>query len=76
MILRSVQQFWIKLLRIEVKQFTRNVFVMVVQEQFRRNIMQKIVQAVDNANSVMVDILQYYMGLKLRKRNQREEPMK
>ena len=30
MILRSAQQFWNKLLRIEVRPFTRSVFVMVV----------------------------------------------
>ena len=30
MISRSAQQFWNKLLRIEVRPFTRNIFVMVV----------------------------------------------
>ena len=38
--------------------------------------MQKDVQTEDNVKSAMVDILQYYMGSKLRKRNPREEPMR
>ena len=38
--------------------------------------MQKVIQTEDNAKSVRFDILQYYMGSKLRKRTQREKPMR
>ena len=59
MTLRSAQEFCNKLLRIEVRQFTRSDFVMVVQKEFLRNIVQKVVLTEDNAKSVMVNILQY-----------------
>ena len=69
MILRSAQQFWKNLLRIEVRPFTRNVSVMAVYKEFQRNIMQKVVLTEGNTKSVMVNILQYYTGSKLRKIN-------